>query len=603
MPIGLSDYLLALGNFHLIEDTALKGGYRIVADITERDAISVASRKEGMRVFVISSGETYQLDAGLANWNWVLDAGGGGGITGPGSSTDTAISTWSGTDGTALSDTNLTIYGQVISTPDADSGSSITIQAGTATLSANSGGDLYLLGGISGVTGTGGQVSISAGDGGSTSGDGGQAGFYAGAAQGGDGNGGSLEFGAGSGDGTGFGGEAKFESGPGGATGSGGDIVFNAGGAGGSSGGYGGWIRAQGGMGGETGSGGNVVFQGGLGGTTSGPGGDATVTGGDAQTDGSGGNLILAGGGAVGTGSGGYVSLDAGSAAGGGQPGYVSITTGEAYGGDVAGGYFSVVCGKGDGTEPGGPINLVCGPGGDGTGEGGSIRIQTGDAGATSGGSGSVNVYIGEPNGGAQGAINLLPSGSSTEAPELRFFEDEANGASYFGLKAAADMTGAAGSTTYILPDAYPASNGYALTSTTSGVMSWADVGGGGGGAGITSFDATLTTYDSDPLLLYEYTPLSDERLIALSFRVMASMQLSASLFAVEALCKITSGFVSELSTVFTNGPFQENYNWNVTVSPGTGTVQIIVEGNFDTVDWRVTGTITEHTIGAGGGA
>jgi len=41
-----------------------------------------------------------------------------------------------------------------------------------------------------------------------------------------------------------------------------------------------------------------------------------------------------------------------------------------------------------------------------------------------------------------------------------------------------------AGTQSYTLPDALPAVNGYALTSTTGGVMSWAASGGGGGSPG-----------------------------------------------------------------------------------------------------------------------
>jgi len=39
-----------------------------------------------------------------------------------------------------------------------------------------------------------------------------------------------------------------------------------------------------------------------------------------------------------------------------------------------------------------------------------------------------------------------------------------------------------AGTQAYTLPTGYPASNGYALVSTTAGTMSWAAAAGGGGG-------------------------------------------------------------------------------------------------------------------------
>ena len=65
---------------------------------------------------------------------------------------------------------------------------------------------------------------------------------------------------------------------------------------------------------------------------------------------------------------------------------------------------------------------------------------------------------------------------NATKASRLRFREDTDNGTNYITIGAASAL---AGDTDYTLPDAYPASNGYALVSTTGGVMSWADAGTG----------------------------------------------------------------------------------------------------------------------------
>lgn len=46
-----------------------KGGFRAVADLTERNAIPSDRRKEGMLVHVLSNGTTYQLDSDLSNWS------------------------------------------------------------------------------------------------------------------------------------------------------------------------------------------------------------------------------------------------------------------------------------------------------------------------------------------------------------------------------------------------------------------------------------------------------------------------------------------------------------------------------------------------------
>ena len=61
--------------------------------------------------------------------------------------------------------------------------------------------------------------------------------------------------------------------------------------------------------------------------------------------------------------------------------------------------------------------------------------------------------------------------GNTTAAGYIQFIEDTSNGSHYTQIAGAASQ---AGNTTYTLPDAYPSSSGYALTSTDAGVMSWA---------------------------------------------------------------------------------------------------------------------------------
>lgn len=51
------------------EDKWGKGGYIVVADNTERDAIPTARRKEGMMVHVLAGDVFYTLDAGLTTWS------------------------------------------------------------------------------------------------------------------------------------------------------------------------------------------------------------------------------------------------------------------------------------------------------------------------------------------------------------------------------------------------------------------------------------------------------------------------------------------------------------------------------------------------------
>ncbi len=53
-----------------------RGGYRTVADITERNGIPAGRRKEGMKVFVVSNGTEYTLGSGLLDADWVVSKSG-----------------------------------------------------------------------------------------------------------------------------------------------------------------------------------------------------------------------------------------------------------------------------------------------------------------------------------------------------------------------------------------------------------------------------------------------------------------------------------------------------------------------------------------------
>jgi hypothetical protein len=78
MPIYLIDKIKAknAGNFPMVDDIDLFGGWRVVADTTARDAIPTEKRAEGMRVKVLSEDKTYELKGGITNSDWE-EAGGG----------------------------------------------------------------------------------------------------------------------------------------------------------------------------------------------------------------------------------------------------------------------------------------------------------------------------------------------------------------------------------------------------------------------------------------------------------------------------------------------------------------------------------------------
>lgn len=106
-----------------------RGGYRSVADIAERDAITEPRRKLGMKVFVNSEQKEYQLIGGIENVNWTEVTGGSGsGVSTLSALTDTEIAT--PVNGQAL------IYdeaGQKWVNGDVGSGGALTIADATDT--------------------------------------------------------------------------------------------------------------------------------------------------------------------------------------------------------------------------------------------------------------------------------------------------------------------------------------------------------------------------------------------------------------------------------------------------------------------------------------
>jgi len=247
--------------------------------------------------------------------------------------------------------------------------------------------------------------------------------------------------------------------------------------------GAGGLVALNGGVGGATGAGGAVNLTAGAGGATSGNGGAVSLLAGAAVsgvgglasvTAGAGGGAnagglarLVAGAGGL-TGAGGAASVTAGNGgATSGAGGAASLSAGSAVGGGL-GGNVDITAGAGIGANKGGNVTLTSGVAG-ATDSGGDVNLIASDGGATSGNGGSIYLQPGTFTSGAAGAIILIPAGGGT-APELRFQEDDASGANYISLKAAASM---AANTPYTLPDAYPALSGYVLSSTTAGVMSW----------------------------------------------------------------------------------------------------------------------------------
>lgn len=63
MPIPFADQMVPNGPFPIVEDSDVKGGFRSVADNTERNNIPLVEQKVGMHIYVVSTGTTWILTA------------------------------------------------------------------------------------------------------------------------------------------------------------------------------------------------------------------------------------------------------------------------------------------------------------------------------------------------------------------------------------------------------------------------------------------------------------------------------------------------------------------------------------------------------------
>ena len=84
MPVQVASFLIPRnGNqWYLVEDKYLKGGLRVVTDVSERTAIHPSSLKAGMIVLMRSDNKFWQLGADLATWTLFTGADGAPGEAG-----------------------------------------------------------------------------------------------------------------------------------------------------------------------------------------------------------------------------------------------------------------------------------------------------------------------------------------------------------------------------------------------------------------------------------------------------------------------------------------------------------------------------------------
>lgn len=195
------------------------------------------------------------------------------------------------------------------------------------------------------------------------------------------------------------------------------------------------------------------------------------------------------------------------------------------------------------------------------------------------------------------GAVVTLGGGATAAA--LRFLEPSGSGTNYASFEAPA----LAGNTPYILPDAYPASNGYVLSSTTGGTLSWVANGGTPTLAyqqSTLGSDYTLTTSYSDTGLSLSIPGAGTYLLSGEIVGTHNSDSVSAASFNAARFYDVTNAAqVGDIVTVVTG---QVNSLTNVQTAPigavytASGAATIRLEGKYQSMGSTVTAKFQANT-------
>lgn len=99
MPIQIASYLLPKNNgtFFLLDDEFIRGGFKVVADTTARNAMESVRLKEGALVFVVSENKYYKYIEATTSWTEIpLGVAGPQGPAGPAGADGTFSGTYNG---------------------------------------------------------------------------------------------------------------------------------------------------------------------------------------------------------------------------------------------------------------------------------------------------------------------------------------------------------------------------------------------------------------------------------------------------------------------------------------------------------------------------
>lgn len=169
--------------------------------------------------------------------------------------------------------------------------------------------------------------------------------------------------------------------------------------------------------------------------------------------------------------------------------------------------------------------------------------------------------------------------GNSTQAGELRIFEDSDDGTNYSAFKATAQSA----NLTYTLPNAYPAVSGYVLSSNTSGTMSWVAGGGGGGSTAISALTVATATNgidNGDFSQVWRWNTLSSGAALFLESNSTAASATTPILFDVSMYGANSSSTRTTISGRFANthtGTASTNIGVQINASGGTSNYALII--------------------------
>jgi hypothetical protein len=118
-----------------------------------------------------------------------------------------------------------------------------------------------------------------------------------------------------------------------------------------------------------------------------------------------------------------------------------------------------------------------------------------------------------------------------------------------------------------------------------------------------SGIDSTVTTNNATPTLLYRYTPTAAGRTVAFNIEVLAGKTGTRAYYALLSFWSTKADSTpTHHNTTYLNGPFEQDSSWAVNLVASGVNIDIMVTGAaLTTIDWRVVGSVNEHSMAGGG--